>query len=134
MKKKRLWIVLALILVLAAVGGAYWWTQLRGAEPVVADSGDTLQTTTARRGSLEIMTTAAGTVSASVQRTLGFDTASELLELFVTVGQEVAEGDLLARVDDLNIRKALVGAVGCASSVASLLSALARDAVPWPGT
>ncbi len=110
MKKKRLWIVLVLITVLAAAGGAYWWTHLRGAETVVADTGDTLQTTTARRGSLEIMTTAAGTVSASVERTLGFDTASELLELYVTVGQLVKEGDLLARVDDLTLRKALATA------------------------
>ncbi|MFO7697357.1 MAG: efflux RND transporter periplasmic adaptor subunit [Anaerolineae bacterium] len=110
MKKKRLWIVLALIIVLAAAGGAYWWTQLRGAETVVADTGDTLQTTTARRGSLEIMTTAAGTVSASLERTLGFDTPSELLELYVTVGQLVQEGDLLARVDDLTLRKALATA------------------------
>lgn len=110
MKRKRIWIPIVIIVVLAAAGGAYWWTQLRGADTVVADTGDTLQTTTARRGSLEIMTTAAGTVSASVERTLGFDTASELLELYVTVGQMVEEGDLLARVDDLTLRKALATA------------------------
>ena len=61
MKRKRIWIPIVIIVVLAAAGGAYWWTQLRGADTVVADTGDTLQTTTARRGSLEIMTTAAGT-------------------------------------------------------------------------
>ncbi len=106
MKKKRLWIVLVLIVLLAAAGGAYWWTQLRGTETVVAESGDTLQTTTARRGSLEILTTAAGTVIASVERTLGFETPSELLALYVTLGQQVAAGDLLAQVDDLKLRQA----------------------------
>ena len=126
MKKKRLWIVLALIVILAVAGGTYWWTQLRGTETVVAESGDTLQTTTARRGSLEILTTAAGTVSSALERTLGFDTPSELLELYVTVGQMVKEGDLLARVDDLTLRKALATAEANVSKDEAALQA-ARD-------
>jgi len=109
MKHKRIWIGV-LVLLVAAGGGYAWYRSAKGTPTVTADTGQTLNTAVARRGDLEIMTTAAGTVVASVERTLGFETPSELLALYVTIGQQVKQGDVLAQVDDLALKQAVATA------------------------
>ncbi len=109
MGRRGRWIVLGLAAALLAGGGGYWWWQSQ--RPAAAQTGtDTTRTTVARRGDLELVTTAAGTVIAAHERTLGFPTSAELLELYVAVGEQVAAGDPLARIDDLQLRQAVSSA------------------------
>ena len=116
MKKRRLWIIPLVLIVLAAAGGGYAWWRARAARAAVTtDTGQSMHTALARRGSLEILTTAAGTVVASLERTLGYETPAELLELYVALGQQVAAGDPLARVDDLALRQAAATAEAAAT-------------------
>lgn len=110
MGRRRRWVALALAAtLLVAAGGYYWWRSGQPAAAQATESG-TLRTAVARRGDLEMLTTAAGTVIAASQRTLGFETSTELLELYVTVGDRVSSGEVLARVDDLNLRQAVASA------------------------
>lgn len=46
-------------------------------------------------------------VEASTRSNLSFRMAGELLELNVSPGQQVSEGDVIARIDDRNAQSAL---------------------------
>jgi RND family efflux transporter MFP subunit len=102
--------ILALMATLLAGGGGYLWWQSQQTAAAQATTGNTMRTSVARRGNLEMITTAAGTIIAASERTLGFETSAELLELYVAVGDIVSAGDPLARIDDLKLRQAVSSA------------------------
>lgn len=109
MGRRRKWVVVALAAALLASAGGYYWRQSQ--QTAAAQKvDDTMRTSVARRGDLELITTAAGTIIAANERTLGFGASAELLELYVAVGDRVVAGDPLARVDDLKLRQAVVSA------------------------
>ncbi len=107
-RKKGFWIVLILILVAAGVGGAYYYQNVysAGQEP----DEEPLQTATVRRGEIVISASGAGTVIPAAELTLGFQSGGLLTELTVVVGESVQEGDLLARLDDSQARRAVIAA------------------------
>lgn len=101
--KRIYWIIIAVVLVLAAGGFAgyrYWY--LPSQEVVNEDS--TLQTATARRGDIILYAAGSGELIPSAEVDVSFDISDdvqeELVELLVGVGDEVEEGDVLARLDD----------------------------------
>jgi multidrug efflux pump subunit AcrA (membrane-fusion protein) len=96
-KKKSFWIVLAAIVLLGAGGYYYYTTQMVQAE--AADSQEsTMQTAVSRQGDLVVFASGAGQVVPSSETGLGFEESGTLVELNVIEGGQVAEGDIIARL------------------------------------
>ncbi len=108
LRKKGFWIVLVVVLLAAGAGGVYYYrneyanAQEREEKP--------LQTATVRRGSIIISASGAGTVIPAAEVDLAFQSGGLLTEMLVQVGDKVQAGDVLARVDDTQARKALIAA------------------------
>ena len=106
--RRRVWLI-GLVLILIA-GGAAAYILTRNNVTEAAQQGQGVQTSVARRGNIIISATAAGTVIPAKEIVLGFPTSGTLAELLVSVGNEVAAGDVLARLDDSDARQALANA------------------------
>ena len=106
-RKKGFWIVLVLIL-LAASGGGYYYTKVYAGEE--EPETETVNTATVRQGEIVISANGSGTVIAASEVDLGFQTGGLMTELLVDVGDQVQEGDVLARLDDIDAQKTLVSA------------------------
>jgi HlyD family secretion protein len=106
-RKKGFWIGLLIVLVLAAGGGyAYYRFQYlpnQAAEP-------TIETTEVRRGDLVISVSGSGTLSPVSEVDLGFQTGGYLDEMLVEVGDQVKEGDVLARLETDELKLAVAKA------------------------
>ena len=81
----------------------------------VVENGDSaLQTATARRGDIILYAAGAGTLIPAAEVDVSFDISDgiqeELVELLVEVGDEVEDGDVLARLDDSDRQENLVEA------------------------
>ena len=100
----RRWLVLvALVLIMGGVLGRVLWKSWRGRE-----------VTLARVGSGRVVTAvyATGRVDSDQRATLRARIAAPLAALFVGAGQQVREGEILARQDDAALRLATERAVG----------------------
>jgi HlyD family secretion protein len=92
--KKKLWVTVVLVIVLAAVlalGGFYF----------LKNKGNGVQFKTAKtvRGDLRAVVTATGTVSAVTTVQVGTQVSGTIKELFVDFNSSVKKGQLLARID-----------------------------------
>ena len=124
-RKGLLLILLAIVVAVAAGGSYYYYTQVRVAAQAPQES--TLQTTRVRSGDLVISATGTGTVIAAEELQLAFEASGTLVELNVKVGDRVKTGDVLARIDDLSARKALVSAELALAKAQSDLETARRD-------
>lgn len=102
-KTKKVWIIVAVVaLLLAAAGVAAYQTDLL--RPAVSDgqSGEqTLQTAVVRMGSLEISATGSGTLVAATEKDLSFSVPGVIGAVYVSPGDPVKEGTLLAELTGL---------------------------------
>lgn len=105
-KRKWLWLALLLAL-LAGAGGYYYVSRSRVRAQSSSTPTSTLQTARVRRGDLVLSATGAGTIIAADEVSLGFPSGGLLIELKVRVGDKVKKGDVLARIDDLEARRAV---------------------------
>jgi RND family efflux transporter MFP subunit len=105
--RKVFWIVL--IVVLAAAGGGYYYYDSAYAQPEEA-VGETVQSARVRQGELVISASGSGTLVPADDVSLGFTSGGVLAEVLVEVGDHVDVGDILARLDDLSARQALISA------------------------
>jgi multidrug efflux pump subunit AcrA (membrane-fusion protein) len=94
---KYLWITLGVIPLL--VVGGYFAYDYFSTEDVAASETPQVQTAVARNGDLTVFATGAGQVIPASEVNLGFDEAGTLSELLVKVGDQVAAGDVLARLE-----------------------------------
>jgi HlyD family secretion protein len=96
---KKVWI-LAVVVILFSLGGftAYRLYVQSKAETVAA-STSSMQTATARLGSLTVSASAAGKVIAATETSIGFGESGTLIELLVKEGDVVQEGQALARLE-----------------------------------
>ena len=104
-RRGGVWLVVGLVL-LAVIGGAGWfWTQ-------------TLQATAVKTAAVTARATGPGAAAGSVLNASGYVTArrratvsskvtGKVLEVFVEEGKEIRKGQVLARLDDSQIRAAL---------------------------
>lgn len=93
--RKTWWLILALILILAAGFTAYQVFFKTEAETATTPQ---VQTAVARRGELVVFASGAGQVIPSTQMSVGFDESGTLAELLVNVGDKVEAGQVLARL------------------------------------
>lgn len=108
-KFRRYWLILAVI-ILAAAGGTYAYYRQETVAAAQEAAEEVVQTATARRGEIIVSATGSGTIIAAQEISLSFATSGVLTELLVKVGEQVAVGDVLARVDDSDAQQALVNA------------------------
>ena len=121
-KKKKIVLWVVLILLLAGGGGAYaYFNYFSSPVEAAATEESTLQTATARQGDLSIYASGAGTVVAVLERGAGFDESGTLLELLVSVGDVVEEGQVLARLQTDHTAESI--ALQVANAELSLLQA-----------
>ena len=106
---KTTWIALVALFVLAA-GGGYAYYQFAYLPAQTTSTESELQTATVRTGDLVIYASGTGTLIASNEVDLAFETGGEVTEVLVEVGDVVQAGDLLAQVDDTSAQIALTQA------------------------
>ena len=75
-----------------------------------AQEADALQTAPVRQGDITISATGAGTVVPAEEIVIGFNAGGVLKELLVSIGDEVAAGDILARLDSTSAEEQVANA------------------------
>ena len=106
-KRKRNWMIFAVLIIAAGAVAAYYLSTSGSGE---AAEEEALQTTIARQGDITISAAAAGTIIPATEIQLSFPTNGVLSELLVQVGDEVQTGDILARLDDSSAQQSLINA------------------------
>ena len=96
-KRRRMWPIVLLAIVAVAVGGYLYYSYLTPAEAMEEPA---LQTATVRKGDIVITAVGSGNLMPVAEVALGFRTSGTLVELAVAVGDEVEDGQTLARLDD----------------------------------
>ena len=89
-------VILGLLVI--AGGGYFIYRQFIYQAPVQAAS-ETLQTTTARRGDLELSASGTGSYVAAATASIGFSTSGQIVEMNARVGDKVEKGQVIARLD-----------------------------------
>jgi RND family efflux transporter MFP subunit len=95
--------VVAFVAVLVAAGGAYWWLRERPIEVEVATA-----TASASGGGNAAVLNASGYVVARREATVSSKVTGKIAEILIEEGMVVAEGQLLARLDDESLKPSLV--------------------------
>ena len=96
-RRSRRWVILPLLLVLAA-GGWYGWKNWYAEAPA-----DAVITEAATRGDLENSVTAAGLLSPIKDVDVGAQVSGQLKSVRIDIGDAVKEGDLIAEIDSASI-------------------------------
>lgn len=109
LRRKTFWIVLLLILLAAAGGGYYYYQNLFLPSQAQAEA-DPLQTARVRQGDLTVSASGAGSLVPAQEAALGFRSGGVLVEVSVQPGDPVAAGQVLARLDDGEVRAQLAQA------------------------
>jgi RND family efflux transporter MFP subunit len=112
--------IFAIVVLAALAGGAYYYRNRQRAQ-VQQPEVTGISTAQVQRGDLIITASGSGTLVPGDETDLAFHTGGVLTEVLVEVGDDVHTGDLVARVDDADARKAVV--------VAMLQLAKARQAL-----
>jgi len=97
--KKVIWISLIILALVLAAGGYYAY--ITYFQPVDEDAAETpqIQTAIARQGDLTVFASAVGSVVPATEFGVGFDDGGTLIEMQVSVGEQVQDGQVLARLD-----------------------------------
>lgn len=109
-KKKRTWLVLGGVLVLVAAG-AFFVVRNNAATEDASASEVAMQTAVARRGDLVVSASGSGQVIAASVIELSFDEIGTLIELNVSVGQQVKAEEVLARMQSAEDAETLAAGV-----------------------
>jgi RND family efflux transporter MFP subunit len=99
--KKSLIIIAAVILLITASGFGYYSQVYL---PAQATPAPTLNTTKVRTGDISITASGAGSILPNTKESVGFRVGGVLSELTVAVGDQVVEGQVVARLDDTSAR------------------------------
>src|SRR3989442_5197291 len=108
--------IFALALAAMVVGGAVIASRINAA-PAKAE----LRTATATRGSVTQAVAVSGSVNTAGQVKLNFKSTGRLAEVYVTVGQQVAVGQALAKLDTSDLE------IGLTQTLSSMKASHAYD-------
>jgi multidrug efflux pump subunit AcrA (membrane-fusion protein) len=95
--RRRTWIIIAIVVIAAAVGGYFAWT-LRTQRVLRAQQAQGRQVTV-RRGTLVATVSASGSIAPQAQVMLNFQTPGTVDTVSVVVGQKVKAGEALAQLN-----------------------------------
>jgi RND family efflux transporter MFP subunit len=101
--RKGPWIAIVLLLAAGAAGGYYWTTRVQAVSVKVASAAVKSGGSSAAGAVLD----ASGYVTARRRATVSSKVTGKVVEIFVEEGQAVKEGQVLARLDDSQMRAAL---------------------------
>jgi HlyD family secretion protein len=126
------WVVIGLLLI-AAIGGGYWYLRIRSARqsPIAATSQNTLQTAKATLGNITLFASGTGTIQPAAESQLSFNANGQVTAINVKSGDQVKAGQVLAQLDDtdakLNLDKvqAAMNQLTSAAAIANAEQALA---------
>jgi multidrug efflux pump subunit AcrA (membrane-fusion protein) len=110
MKKRKIWIILIVVLLLAIGGGYVAYTRYFALALTDELQEPTLQTATVYRGDVVLTADGSGNLLPTSEAALGFQTGGVLAEVLVEVGDQAEAGDVLARLDDADARQAVADA------------------------
>ncbi|WP_430783411.1 efflux RND transporter periplasmic adaptor subunit [Actinoplanes sp. G11-F43] len=120
------------LLALLIVGAALWgWSLLRDPGETSGASASGTRTVTASKGTVTRTVSADGTVASAATATAAFATAGTVTQIRAKIGQEVAAGALLARVDPTDAQRDLALA---RANLAAARASLSRAEAAGTGT
>lgn len=126
---KKVGIGILIMLVLTAGGFGLWRRAQQQAEQ--AQARNILRTTEVIRDDLEIAVAASGNVSVGKKQELAFSGTSKVAEVFVEVGERVAVGQALARLEtadlERSVRQAEIAVAQAALNLEQLTKPVAED-------
>jgi HlyD family secretion protein len=102
--KVGFWLILAITLIAAGSGYVYYNKTIESAQTTAEPA---VQTAVVRRGNLVISASGTGSVIPSAQISIGFEESGILTDLLVSVGDQVQEGDVLARLQTQNTAESI---------------------------
>ena len=102
--RSRGWIVVVLLLVALAAGGGWFWSQRVQAAPVKTAAATSANSSGSAAGAV---LNASGYVVARRRATVSSKVTGKVLEVFIEEGQAVKKGQVLARLDDSQMRAGL---------------------------
>ncbi|TEU14010.1 MAG: HlyD family efflux transporter periplasmic adaptor subunit [Anaerolineales bacterium] len=115
------WVII-LVLIGCALGAFYLWRRAQAAQ----NSGSSYQTVEIERGDLVVMVNAAGSISAGRETDLVFGTSGRVSEVLVEAGDVVAAGQVLVRLDpidlELSVAKARLSFASAENQLRKLLA------------
>ncbi|MCS7282930.1 MAG: efflux RND transporter periplasmic adaptor subunit [Anaerolineae bacterium] len=102
LKRRWIWIVVAVVVVVAGVGGFLLWRQTRAATATTA-----MRAVPVRKGTLQVTVSASGSLEPVRQVDLSFDVSGKVAEVQVDIGDTVKAGQMLARLDTTSLELSL---------------------------
>jgi len=96
---RRTWLIILAVVVLAGAGGFTYYRMFYN-DPTEQTTEEELHTATVRNGDLVIYASGSGTMVAAAEASFGFDTSGQVKESYVSVGDVVEAGQLLAELDN----------------------------------
>ena len=98
-------IIVAVILLLAAVAAVFWWRSQAGA--VEVRTATVRETTSGSGSGARTVLNASGYVTARRQATVSSKVTGKVIEVLIEEGMKVKDGQVLAKLDDMNTRNNL---------------------------
>ena len=117
-RKKGFWFIIVSVIVLG-VGGYYYYNNVYSAD--IPEEAAPVQTAVARRGDLTIFASGAGQIVPASEIGLGFQESGVLSEMLVRVGEEVQQGQVLARLQTNETEESIASSL--ADAELSIISA-----------
>lgn len=92
--------IFVLLLAILLGGGGYLYLRLTAGQVTESTNGNTLQTATATVGDVVLFASGTGTVSPAAESSFGFNASGQVIEINVSIGDQVEVGQVLAQLDD----------------------------------
>ena len=105
--KKRIWIGLIVLVLLAAAGGGGYWAYTHYFARTSATPAQTLKTATVSQGDIVISADGTGNLLPSAEKTVAFLTTGTVTEVKVKIGDKVKAGDVLAKMNTVDLDAAV---------------------------
>lgn len=98
------------VIVLAALAGAGYFGYKRFTAPATTTTTETVYTAKATTGDMAVLANGTGTIMPAGESSFGFSANGQVSQINVKVGEQVKAGDVLAQLDDTDVKIALAQA------------------------
>ncbi len=106
--KSRTWPIILLIVALAVIGAAVWWFRQPAVEVRTVAAREVSKSSGPGAGGDRTVLNASGYVTARRQATVSSKITGKVTEVLIEEGMQVKENQVLARLDDTNIKASLL--------------------------